>query len=227
MGFFTKASAVFVAHDVCLSTKLDAMDNRNMAKSKLKSRITVWYSYLCPGSRLIEFLWRAQSTSEWPRCLFLRYWWSRRANMFKWLGWYLFNKNALTPETGNPRKMYYWSKCTKRKHIKYCPDHHRSVKQNFVNFSGVYFDFAFGFSLHEIKSIHPSRTQPRCIILHDTFHDHHLPQVGLCSSAYSFIYLFVHIFIATLASLVGRTGSRVTRFSRLTTENTQLSWYFR
>lgn len=41
MGFFTKASEVFAAHDVYLSTKLDAMDNRNMAESKLKSRITV------------------------------------------------------------------------------------------------------------------------------------------------------------------------------------------
>ena len=41
MGFFIKASEVFVAHEVYLSTKVNAMDNRNMAKSKLKSRITV------------------------------------------------------------------------------------------------------------------------------------------------------------------------------------------
>ena len=159
--------------------------------------------------------------------LFLRCWWSRRANMFKWLCWYLFNKNALAPITGNPRKMYYWSKCSKSKHIKYCSDHHWVVKQNFVNFSGVYFDFAFCFSLHEIKRIHPSRTQPKCIIFHDTFHDHHLPQIRVCSFAYSFIYLFVHSFIATMVSLVGRAGSRVTTFNKLITQNTQLNWYFR
>lgn len=41
MCFFTKAGEVFIAHQVCLSTKLDAVDNGNMAKSEQKSKITV------------------------------------------------------------------------------------------------------------------------------------------------------------------------------------------
>lgn len=93
--------------------------------------------------------------------LFLRYWWSRRANMFKWLGWYLFNKNALTPETGNPRKMYYWSKCTKRKRIKYCSYHHWSVKQNFCKIFRSLFWFCLWFlpSWNEMYSSFKDSTQ--------------------------------------------------------------------
>lgn len=41
MCFFTKAGKVFIVHQVCLSTKLDAVDKGNMAKSEQKSKITV------------------------------------------------------------------------------------------------------------------------------------------------------------------------------------------
>lgn len=159
--------------------------------------------------------------------LFLRYWWSRRANMFKWLGWYLFNKNALTPEKQEILgKCTIEDKCTKRERIKYCSYHHWSVKQNFVNFSGVCFDFALvsfmKLNVFILQGLHPDAL----FCMTPLSWSPSAPKPG-CVRLLNLSFTCLFILSLPLWFLVGRTGSRVTRFSRLTTENTQLSWCFR